>query len=450
MKAQLNAKEVAGWNCLVGSVERKRKGESEPSGDVIGSRLMASLRLLHPCGLKFAGVGGPLMEKQGLTSEFPMDDLSVMGALELLPHLLKLRARLCQTLVAAESFRPDIVVAIDSKGFSFRVLKGLKAKCMEQQWKIPVRVLYVAPSAWAWKGGEKSLKKWVGVVNHILCILPFEESFCKEKGLAASFVGHPALEDAFFDSTKANTWISNWHIDGDKKEFFSEHSLPAGTTLLSLLPGSRLQEVKRMMPIYKEALEMLEEDRKNLSIVIPTTFSTELIRAVQSSISNWDIPVVLLPGATLKQKYDAFNASAVGLCTSGTAVLQMLLARLPCVVAYRANPITEWLIKGSIKLKYMSLPNILLDSPIIPEAAFSACRPRHLAEMLRSLLQDDTLRQQQVLSAEKVLQMLSPIPMHVQRKNWCDNDTNSWDKESQRSKPSMVAAKQILSILDQE
>ncbi|KAI5069770.1 hypothetical protein GOP47_0016071 [Adiantum capillus-veneris] len=411
----------------------------EPSGDVIGSRLMASLNQLHPFGLKFAGVGGPLMEKQGLTSEFPMDDLSVMGALELLPHLFKLRARLKQTLVAAEIFQPDIVVAIDSKGFSFRVLKQLRAKCMEQQRNIPLSILYVAPSVWAWKGGERQLWKWIGIVDHILCILPFEESLCKQNGLAATFVGHPALEDAFFDSNRANSWTLKWHIEGDKKNFFSSHGLPEGTTLLSLLPGSRLQEVKRMMPIYRETLEILKDDICNLTVTIPTTFSSQLIQKIENEITKWDIPVVLLPGATLKQKYDAFNASVVGLCTSGTIVLQMQLARLPCVVAYRANTITEWLVKRSTQLRYMSLPNILLDAPIIPEAALSDCTPSRLAEMLRRLLCDDALRQEQIFAAEKVLRKLGAVDS--ERVEACQSG-------KQITKPSIVAARTILNLFE--
>ncbi|MCO5576892.1 hypothetical protein L7F22_030713 [Adiantum nelumboides] len=375
------------------------------------------------------------MEKQGLTSEFPMDDLSVMGALELLPHLFKLRARLKQTLVAAEIFKPDIVVAIDSKGISFRLFKQLRAKCMEQQQKVPLSVQYVAPSVWAWKGGERQLWKWTGVVDHILCILPFEESLCKDNGLAATFVGHPALEDAFFNPSRANSWTLNWHIVGDKKTFFSDHGLSEGTTLLSLLPGSRLQEVKRMMPIYRETLEMLRDNTCNLTVTIPTTFSNRLNREVETEITKWNIPVLLLPGATLKQKYDAFSASAVGLCTSGTVVLQMQLARLPCVVAYRANTITEWLVKRSTQLKYMSLPNILLDAPIIPEAALSDCTPSQLAKMLRRLLCDDALRQQQILAAEKVLSMLSPI------------NSGTCKSKKQRIRPSIVAASTILNLV---
>lgn len=411
----------------------------EPSGDVIGARLMASLKTLRPAGLRFAGVGGALMERQGLVSEFLMDDLTVMGALELFPHLLKLRARLHQTVTAAVSFRPHIVVAIDSKGFSFRVLKQLKAKCIdEHQQRPPVNVIYVAPSAWAWKEGEKRLKKWIGVVDHILCILPFEELLCRACGLAATFVGHPVLEDAFFDPAETNTRTSNWHIKEDGETFFSEHGLPRGTTLLSMLPGSRLQEVKRMMPIYGEALEILKEEKRDLTVVIPTTFSSNLIKTVESISSKWHINVVLLPGASLKQKYEAFNASTVGLCTSGTVVLQMQLARLPCVVAYRANFVTEWLIKRSTQLKYMSLPNILLDSPIIPEAALSECTPGGLAKMLREILEDEALREKQVLAAEKVLQMLSPRVQY--------DETTTFREQVLR--PSFVAAKKILSLLE--
>ncbi|KAH7405318.1 hypothetical protein KP509_15G065300 [Ceratopteris richardii] len=286
----------------------------EPSGDVIGSRLMASLSAAHPFDVKFSGIGGPLMERQGMISEFSMDDLSVMGAIELIPHLIKLRVRIQQTVAAMETFQPDVIVAIDSKGFCFRVLKSFKAKRLKQQQKIPLSILYVAPSVWAWKGGERQLQKWIGVVDHILCILPFEKPICEANGLSATFVGHPVLEDAFFDSHKSSSWTSNWHIKEDKKIFFSEHHLPEGTTLLSLLPGSRLQEVKRMMRIYRDAIEMLSVDVPNLTVTIPTTFSRELIQRIKSETNKWKVPVLLLPGATLKQKYEAFNISFGGSC----------------------------------------------------------------------------------------------------------------------------------------
>lgn len=201
-----------------------------------------------------------------------------------------------------------------------------------------------------------------------------------------------------------------------------------------------------MMPIYREAVGNLNADVQDLAVVIPTTFNSELIGTIENCVRDWDTRVVLLPGATLKQKYDAFTASAVGLCTSGTAVLQMQLARLPCVVAYRANIVTEWLVKRSIKLRYMSLSNILLDSSVIPEAAFSACTPCQLAEMLRRLLHDEDLRQKQVLAAGKVLQMLSPTSLHDDQNRISAAKSSGFG--SHMNKPSMVAAKQILSLLE--
>lgn len=171
----------------------------EPSGDVIGSRLMNSLRRLSPKPLRFAGVGGASMKKEGLDSVFKMEDITVMGAAELLPHMFRIWRRLRQTVSAAIKFEPHVVVTVDAKGFSFRVLRSLSAAYMDKKEQPPFLVHYVAPSYWAWKGGDARLDTLKEFVDHLLCILPFEAPMCKAHGLGATFVGHPVLEDAFMN-----------------------------------------------------------------------------------------------------------------------------------------------------------------------------------------------------------------------------------------------------------
>eukprot|EP00268_Persea_americana_P024126 TRINITY_DN23599_c0_g1_i1.p1 TRINITY_DN23599_c0_g1~~TRINITY_DN23599_c0_g1_i1.p1 ORF type:complete len:245 (-),score=55.42 TRINITY_DN23599_c0_g1_i1:39-773(-) len=168
----------------------------EVSGDAIASRLMSSLRKISPFPLRFAGVGGALMSQEGLQSLYPLEDIAVMGIWELLPHLNQIRRKLKETTEAALLFRPHVVVTVDSKGFSFRFLKLLRASCGQQGVESPVHIHYVAPSFWAWKGGEKRLEVLSSFVDHVLCILPFEEDVCRSNGLAATFVGHPLLDDA--------------------------------------------------------------------------------------------------------------------------------------------------------------------------------------------------------------------------------------------------------------
>ncbi|GMH12023.1 hypothetical protein Nepgr_013864 [Nepenthes gracilis] len=168
----------------------------EVSGDTIGARLMASLKKISPLPVRFAGIGGFVMSQHGLKSLFLMEDIAVMGIWELLPHLNKIRVKLKQTIEAALLFKPHVVVTVDSKGFSFRLLKRLKARYSQQGLDCPAHFHYVAPSFWAWKGGEAKLKGLSCFVDHLFCILPFEGEICKSNGVGATFVGHPVLEDA--------------------------------------------------------------------------------------------------------------------------------------------------------------------------------------------------------------------------------------------------------------
>ncbi|XP_052207435.1 probable lipid-A-disaccharide synthase, mitochondrial isoform X3 [Diospyros lotus] len=302
----------------------------EVSGDIIASRLMASLRKLSPLAVHFAGVGGSMMSKQGLKSLFPIEDIAVMGTWELLPHLNKFRVRLKETTEAALLFRPHVVVTVDSKGFSFRLLKQLRAKYGQLGLVSPAHFHYVAPSFWAWKGGEARLRGLSEFVDHVLCILPFEPEVCRLNGLVATFVGHPILEDVLELNLGKDHIENGWKLPGHSEEFQSQHGIPSG------------------------------------------------------------------------------KASRVALCTSGTAAVEMQLARLPCVVAYRAHFLTEWLIRYKAKVPYISLPNILLNSSIIPEALFQACRPPELAALLMELIRNEGLQEEQIIGADKVVKLLHP------------------------------------------
>ncbi|KAL9257402.1 putative lipid-A-disaccharide synthase, mitochondrial, partial [Drosera capensis] len=403
----------------------------EISGDSIGGRLMGSVRKLSPFSVRFAGVGGSMMSQHGLKSLFPMEDISVMGIWELLPHLYKIRMKLKQTVEAALQFKPHAVVTVDSKGFSFWLLKQLRARYSQQGVDTPAHFHYVAPSFWAWKGGETRLKGLANFVDHVFCILPFEAEVCRSNGLDATFVGHPVLEDALelcLDKD-ANTY----KYEGNGKNFRSQHGIPQGTTLIAVLPGSRLQEVTRMLPIFSKTMELLKGSLPQLSNVMPVAPNRHVENYVTDMAGQWPVPMTLFPGGLMHLKYDALKASDAALCTSGTAAVELQLAQLPSLVAYRAHVLTEWLIRYKAKVPYMSLPNILLNSSVIPEALFDACSPTTLASSLRELIHSKDLREQQIVSAEKVIQLLRPPPREspVLESRWA-------------SIPSMIAASTLL------
>nr|XP_023874257.1 probable lipid-A-disaccharide synthase, mitochondrial isoform X1 [Quercus suber] len=407
----------------------------EVSGDSIGSRLMVSLKKLCPLPIRFSGVGGSMMSRQGLISLFPMEDIAVMGIWELLPHLNKFRLRLKETMEAAFLFQPHVVVTVDSKGFSFRLLKKLRANYSQQGLDGPVHFHYVAPSFWAWKGGEARLKGLAEFVDQVLCILPNEEEVCKSNGLAATFVGHPILEDILELNLGKDTSPHEWKVERDFEDFRSKNDIPAEATVISLLPGSRLQEVTEMLSIFSNTMELLKDYFPELMSVIHVAPNQHIEKYITGIVHKWPVPAILIPGGLPHLKYDAFSASRAALCTSGTVALEMQLARLPCVVAYRAHLLTEWFIRYKAKISYISLPNILLDSAIIPEALFQACTPSKLASLLMELIHNESLREEQIVAAEKVMRLLYPTERNI--KSFLQPDFTDFT-------PSIIAASTIL------
>ncbi|BAT89137.1 hypothetical protein VIGAN_06001600 [Vigna angularis var. angularis] len=380
----------------------------EVSGDSIASRLMASLRLFSPFPLRFAGVGGAKMASEGLKSLFSMEDISVMGLWELLPHLYRIRLKLKETVEAAVLFEPHVVLTVDSKGFSFRFLKQLRARYIQKNMDFPSHFHYVAPSFWAWKGGEARLRGLAEFVDHLLCILPNEDRICRLNGLHATAVGHPVLEDVLELNLRNKSTIHEWRAKGNAEDFRNKYAVPAGATVISLLPGSRVQEVSRMLPIFSDTVELMKDTVPHLMTVIHVAPNEHVENFIAGAIHGWPVPVILISGGTTQLRYDAFSASRVALCTSGTVAVELQLARLPCVVAYRAHILTEWYVRYNAKIQYMSLPNIFLDKAIIPEALFQSCKPANLALLLNGLIHDSGCREEQIIAAQKFVKLLLP------------------------------------------
>lgn len=299
----------------------------------------------------------------------------------------------------------------------------------------PVHFHYVAPSFWAWKGGEARLKGLAEFVDQVLCILPNEEEVCKSNGLAATFVGHPILEDILELNLGKDTSPHEWKVERDFEDFRSKNDIPAEATVISLLPGSRLQEVTEMLSIFSNTMELLKDSFPELMSVIHVAPNQHVEKYITGIVHKWPVPAILIPGGLPHLKYDAFSASRAALCTSGTVALEMQLARLPCVVAYRAHLLTEWFIRYKAKISYISLPNILLDSAIIPEALFQACTPSKLASLLMELIHNESLREEQIVAAEKVVRLLYPTERNI--KSFLQPDFTDFT-------PSIIAASTIL------
>ena len=352
----------------------------ESSGDVLGARLMAALRARRP-DLRFAGVGGERMQAQGLDSLFPLHELALMGLLEVLPNLRRLKRRLAQTVADIGQRRPAVVVTIDSPGFTLRVLRQIAPL------GIP-RAHYVAPQAWAWR--ESRVKHFPGLWEKLLCLLPFEPAFFARHGLAADFVGHPVLESG------AGT--------GDAQRFRTRHDIAPEARIVTLMPGSRHTEVSRLLPVLGETLALLAPRIPHLTPVVAV--AEPVAGAVAEGIRSWPGRPIVVTG--LADKHDAFAASEAALTKSGTSTLELALAGVPMLVTYRVNPITAAIARRLVKVKYASLVNLLAGHELVPELIQGASTPTRLAETLETLLTNPEAAKAQRDGFRTVLDSLHP------------------------------------------
>lgn len=364
----------------------------EPSGDLLGGRLMAALREAAGGagaggtggGVSFAGIGGEAMAAQGLESLFPMEELSVMGLVEVLPRVPRLLRRLKETFRAVRRERPDAVVTIDAPGFNFRLAGRLKSDRRTRD--IPI-VHYVAPQVWAWRPGRA--RKIASVLDHLLTLLPFEPPYFEVEGLASTYVGHPAVESG--------------GRSGDGGAFRGRHGIDPQAPLLCVLPGSRMSEVERLMPVFGETLRLLGGRFSGLRAALPAV--APLADAIAESSRGWAAPVTVVRGEA--EKRDAFAAADAALAASGTVTLELALAGVPMVVAYRMHPATVWLARRLVSVKHVSLVNLILDRGAVPELLLEACRPPALADAVERLLGDEEgARREQVAAFREALRLL--------------------------------------------
>jgi lipid-A-disaccharide synthase len=337
----------------------------EASGDVLGQRLMAALKKKTGGHIRFEGVGGALMQAEGLNSRFPMSELSLLGIAEIVPHLPRLLRRIRETVTAIKAERPAALVTIDAPAFCLRVSAKLAGT------GIP-RVHYVAPQHWAWRPGRaRELKH---ATDHLMGLLPFEPDFFKGYGVDCAFVGHPVVEGG------AGT--------GDGRAFRARHAIAADAPVLVLLPGSRRGEVTRLMPVFRAAIEKLAATRPGLQIVLPTV--AHVAPLVRAQIADWAVPALVTEDAA--EKFDAFAAATAALAASGTVALELALSGAPCVISYRIQPITGLLAKLLLTVEFVSLVNIVVGRLVVPELIQKNCTPEKIAGEVGRLLDDDGAR----------------------------------------------------------
>ena len=327
----------------------------EASGDQLGAGLIAELRLRFP-DAEFAGIGGPGMRAAGLDAWHDSQELAVMGLAEVLAHLprlLRLRRRLRKRLLA---WKPDVFIGIDAPDFNLGVEKWLKRRGIRT-------VHYVSPSVWAWR--EERAAKIGDSADRVLCLFPMEPPIYAKHAVDARFVGHP-LADAI-------------PLEPDRRAARDALAIVGHAPVLALLPGSRLGEIAKMLPVFLDAAALIAQSIPTLQILLPAA-NVQCDAAIREQL--WARPelaarVRVLDGHAQR----AMIASDVVLLASGTAALEGMLCKRPMVVGHRISPTTYRIVTrlGLLKSRYVSLPNVLADAPLIPELLQHDCIPEKLA-----------------------------------------------------------------------
>ena len=352
----------------------------ETSGDQLGGWLIAALRAKAPQA-HIIGLGGPMMEAQGLKSIFPMQEIALIGMAEVLPHLRTITRRIREMVAFIEREQPDIIVSIDSPGFVLRVVKKLRARGVTR----PKYIHYVAPTVWAYR--PERAKIMAERFDHLLCLLPFEPPYFEAEKLPTSFIGH---EIAWW-----------WKTRGDGQAFRQTHTL-GDAPLLAVFPGSRQGEINRLWPVFKQSIERLKDGLPNLQVAIQVP--TALLPRMQRETKDWSVPYLLL--SNTEDKKGLFAAATAAIAKSGTIGLECALAGLPSIIAYRASALTAYMLRRLITVKFVNLANLLAGRMIIPELIQENCTPESIVQAVQPLLMDAHAREAQQRDLRDVAAML--------------------------------------------
>jgi lipid-A-disaccharide synthase len=344
----------------------------------LGAQLMAGLKQLAGDKVRIVGVGGTAMTAQGLQSLFPLDATSVMGLREVVPRIPAILRRVREASDFALATRPNLVVLIDSPDFTHRIAQRLK------RIDPSIRTAnYPPPQVWASRSYRA--RKMARYMDAVLTFFPFETVFFERYGIPSRNVGYPVIE-------RAN------RIKGGG-EFRRRHGIAPGAPLLAVLPGSRRSEIRFILPQFKGAVEIVAREIPGLVSVIPTV--SHVAHLVREAASNWPTPVHVVE--TDEEKFAAFDAADVALAASGTVTSELALGGTPMVAAYRVGGLTYALARHLMHVKYMTLTNLVLDRPAVPEFKQNACAPEPLAAALKTLLTDETARARQVRDLEEAV-----------------------------------------------
>jgi lipid-A-disaccharide synthase len=347
---------------------------AEESGDALGAALVRALKVRHGGALTLNGVGGRAMAAAGVASPFAIGELSIMGIAAIPGRMPMIFRRIRETAAAVVAARPDALVIVDSPDFTHRVARRVRRLAPS----IPI-LDYVSPSIWAWRPGRARAMR--AYVDQVLAILPFEPAmYVKLGGPPCRYVGHPLVER-----------IADLRPNAEEAQ-----RRRADPPIVLLLPGSRSSEIRHLLGTFGAAIEQVAARFGPLDLVLPTV--PHLAAQVHAAVAGWKIvPRIVVDPA---EKWTAFRRARAALAASGTVTLELALAGIPTVAAYRMSPleafIAVWLLRLLVRLPSVILANLVLGENVIPELLQSAATPQRLAEALLPLLSDTPQRQRQI------------------------------------------------------
>jgi lipid-A-disaccharide synthase len=354
---------------------------TEESGDRLGANLMKVLRQRLGGAVRFEGVGGRSMAREGLVSRFPIEELSIIGLAAVVKQLPKILRLIRETAKAVTEAKPDVLVIIDSPDFTHRVARRVRAADPQ----IPI-VDYVSPSVWAWRPGRA--RAMLTYVDHVLALLPFEPAaYRRLRGPPCSYVGHPLTEQ-----------LAALRPGADEQKRRDE-----APPVLLVLPGSRGSEIRRHMADFGQALGRLNGEGTAFELILPTM--PHLQGAVTEALRGWPVQPQVVIGE--QEKRAAFRIARAALAKSGTVTLELALSGVPMVTAYKVGAAEAWIMRRAIKVQSVILANLVIGENVVPEFLQQDCTPEKLSQALREVLGDSALRRKQLEAFAKIDQILS-------------------------------------------
>jgi lipid-A-disaccharide synthase len=400
----------------------------EASGDYIGGKLIDDVksvykeRLGSKNKLEFVGIGGSCMKNAGLSPIFSIDELSIIGIWEVLGKIFRIKKLIDKTVESIFDQKPDVLVTIDSSGFTHRVDRAVKIRLkksfhekssvtnISNVWKLPI-VHYVAPPIWAWRGWRaKSMHKFI---DKLLTLFPFEPELFNKYGLKTIFVGHPIVTDNEFEKPNEN------EINSFLNEFVfcskTEKNTNKSAKIVTLLPGSRKSEINKHMPVLCGVAELMVKRYGNVKFIIPTIES--LRNYLEDKIENWIVKPNVV--AQKSQKILAYYSSDVAVAASGTVTLELARTGLPFVAIYKTSFLTALIVKYLIKIRNVCLVNILAKKDVVCELLQENCTSLNIFNHILQLLETNSANLQRK-SFTEIMNLLKPSDAKIAAKEILD------------------------------